>query len=99
MLISQILWYFIEGVNCRLNDTDFENEDEYKVFSVTVEEYELTFFKSNITSRWWIEIFGEGSNTKLKQRTLLPCTMEDYEEAKSGSIPERWLKAIKKNIL
>ena len=99
MLISQILWYFIEGVNCRLNDTDFENEDEYNIHSVTVEEYELTFFKSNITSRWWIEIFGEGSNTKLKQRTLLPCTMEDYEEAKSGNIPERWLKAIKKNIL
>ena len=99
MLISQILWYFIEGVNCRLNDTDFENEDEYNIYSVTVEEYELTFFKSNITSRWWIEIFGEGSNTKLKQRTLLPCTMEDYEEAKSGNIPERWLKAIKKNIL
>tara|TARA_B100001287_G_scaffold2995_1_gene2318 strand:- start:769 stop:1956 length:1188 start_codon:yes stop_codon:yes gene_type:complete len=99
MLISQILWYFIEGVNCRLNDTDFENEDEYNIYSLTVEEYELTFFKSNITSRWWIEIFGEGSNTKLKQRTLLPCTMEDYEEAKSGNIPERWLKAIKKNIL
>ena len=99
MLISQILWYFIEGVNCRLNDTDFENEDEYKMFSITVEEYELTFFKSNITSRWWIEIFGEGPNTKLKQRTLLPCTIEDYEEAKSGNIPERWLKAIKKNIL
>ena len=50
MLISQILWYFIEGVNCRLNDTDFENEDEYNIYSVTVEEYELTFFKSNITS-------------------------------------------------
>ena len=99
MLISQIIWYFIEGVNCRITDSDFSDEDEYNKFTVIVDEYELIFYKNKITSRWWIEIFGEGSNTKLKQTTLLPCTIEDYETAKKGGIPERWFKAIKKNIL
>jgi len=99
MLISQIIWYFIEGVNCRIIDADFNNEDEYNKFTVIVDEYELIFYKNKITSRWWIEIFGEGSNTKLKQTTLLPCTAEDYETAKNGIIPDRWFKAIKKNIL
>ena len=99
MLISQIIWYFIEGVNCRIIDSDFTNEDEYNKFTVIVDEYELIFYKNKITSRWWIEIFGEGSNTKLKQTTLLPCTVEDYETAKNGLIPDRWFKAIKKNIL
>ena len=99
MLISQIIWYFIEGVNCRIIDADFNNEDEYNKFTVIVDEYELIFYKNKITSRWWIEIFGEGSNTKLKQTTLLPCTIEDYETAKKGNIPDRWFKAIKKNIL
>ena len=99
MLISQIIWYFIEGVNCRITDSDFNNEDEYNKFTVIVDEYELIFYKNKITSRWWIEIFGEGSNTKLKQTTLLPCTIEDYETAKKGNIPDRWFKAIKKNIL
>ena len=99
MLISQIIWYFIEGVNFRVEDSDFDNEDDYNKFTVIVDDYEMIFYKNKITSRWWIEIFGEGSNTKLKQNTLLPCTLEDYETAKNGIIPDRWFKAIKKNIL
>ena len=99
MLISQIIWYFIEGVNYRVVDAEFNNEDQYNKFNVIVDKYELIFYKNKTTSRWWIEIFGEGSNTKLKQTTLLPCTIEDYETAKKGNIPERWFKAIKKNIL
>ena len=99
MLISQIIWYFIEGVNCRVQDSDFQNDEDYNKFTVIVDEYELVFYQNKITSRWWIEIIGDGSNNKLKQNTLLPCTLDDYEVAKSGMIPERWFKAIKKNVL
>ncbi len=96
MLISQIVWYFIEGVNCRIQDSDFQNDEDYNKFTVIVDEYELVFYQNKITSRWWIEIIGDGSNNKLKQNTLLPCTLDDYEVAKNGMIPERWFKAIKK---
>ena len=99
MLISQIIWYFIEGVNCRVQDSDFQNDEDYNKFTVIVDEYELVFYQNKITSRWWIEIIGDGSNNKLKQNTLLPCTLDDYEVAKNGIIPERWFKAIKKNVL
>ena len=99
MLISQIVWYFIEGVNCRIQDSDFQNDEDYNKFTVIVDEYELVFYQNKITSRWWIEIIGDGSNNKLKQNTLLPCTLDDYEVAKNGMIPERWFKAIKKNVL
>ena len=99
ILISQIIWYFIEGFNYRVQDSDFENEDDYNKFSVIVDEYELTFIKNKLTSRWWIEILGEGINTKLKHKSLLPCTEDDYEDAKNGKIPDRWIKAIKKNII
>ena len=99
MLISQIIWYFIEGVNCRVQDSDFQNDEDYNKFTVIVDEYELVFYQNKITSRWWIEIIGDGSNNKLKQNTLLPCTLDDYEVAKNGMIPERWFKAIKKNVL
>ena len=99
MLISQIIWYFIEGVNCRVQDSDFQNDEDYNKFTVIVDEYELVFYQNKVTSRWWIEIIGDGSNNKLKQNTLLPCTLDDYEVAKSGMIPERWFKAIKKNVL
>ena len=50
MLISQIIWYFIEGVNCRIIDADFNNEDEYTKFTVIVDEYELIFYKNKITA-------------------------------------------------
>jgi arginase family enzyme len=82
MLISQIIWYFIEGVNCRIQDSDFQNDEDYNKFTVIVDEYELVFYQNKITSRWWIEIIGDGSNNKLKQNTLLPCTLDDYEVAK-----------------
>jgi arginase family enzyme len=98
MLISQIIWYFIEGVNCRVNDDDFEDERNYQKYNVLIEDEELIFYKSTKTGRWWIEIpFLPNVNNKLKKHTLLPCTHEDYIEASQDKIPERWYKAYKKN--
>jgi arginase family enzyme len=98
MLVAQIMWYFIEGVNCRIKDDDFSDSNSYLKFTVLVESEELVFFKSKKTGRWWIEIpFLEYSNTKLKQHPLLACTHEDYISATKGLIPERWYKAYKKN--
>ncbi|MEY8848118.1 formimidoylglutamase [Psychroserpens sp. XS_ASV72] len=98
MLISQIIWYFIEGVNCRINDDDFTDEKSYQKFNVLIEDDELIFYKSIKTGRWWIEIpFLPDVNNKLKKHTLLPCMHEDYVEASQGKIPERWYKAYKKN--
>jgi len=100
MLIAQIIWYFIEGVNCRIKDDNFEDENNYQKFIVLVEDEELIFFKSNKTGRWWIEIpFLPNVNNKLKRHTLLPCMHDDYNAACSGKIPERWYKAFKKNCI
>lgn len=98
MLVAQIVWYFIEGVNCRVKDDDFKDLSNYLKFTVLVEDEELVFFKSKKTGRWWIEIpFLEYSNTKSKKHPLLACMHEDYESATNGVIPERWYKAYKKN--
>ncbi len=98
MLIAQIIWYFIEGVNCRLKDDDFKDDSNYQKFNVLIDNEELIFYKSIKTGRWWIEIpFLPDVNNKLKNHTLLPCTHEDYMEASHGKIPERWYKAYKKN--
>jgi arginase family enzyme len=98
MLIAQMIWYFIEGVNCRVKDEDFKDDSNYQKFNVLIDNEELVFFKSVKTGRWWIEIpFLPDVNNKLKKHTLLPCTHEDYMEASHGKIPERWYKAYKKN--
>jgi len=97
MLIAQILWYFIEGVNCRVNDEDFKDTQNYQKFTVLIDSEELIFYKSNKIGRWWIEIpFLPNMDNKLKQHTLLPCMHDDYLEACKGVIPERWYKAYKK---
>jgi len=98
MLIAQIIWYFIEGVNCRVKDDDFKDDQNYQKFNVLIDSEELIFYKSIKTGRWWIEIpFLPDVNNKLKKHTLLPCAHEDYIEASHGKIPERWYKAYKKN--
>ena len=100
MLIAQILWYFIEGVNCRVMDSNFYNEDDFQKYTVLIDNQELVFLKSIKSSRWWVEIpFLQNSNNKLEEHSLLPCMHQDYVDASKGVIPERWYKAQKKNII
>jgi len=100
MLVGQILWYFIEGVNYRVQDDDFLNDRSYQKFITLADDQELTFYKSNKTGRWWIEIpFLSEINNKLKRHTLLPCTHQDYLDACDNKVPERWYKAFQKNCL
>ncbi|APY10298.1 arginase [Seonamhaeicola sp. S2-3] len=100
MLISQMLWYFIEGVNLRVKDDDFSDERNYQKFITLIESEELIFYKSNKTGRWWIEIpFLSEVNNKLKRHTLLPCMHQDYLDACNNKVPDRWYKAFRKNCM
>jgi len=99
VLISQIIWYFIEGYHYRSNEYPFGSKENYIKYIIPLEE-ELIFYKSNKTERWWIEIpFISSGNNKLKKSTLLPCSYEEYLGACNQEIPERWWKAQRKNIV
>jgi arginase family enzyme len=99
VLITQMLWYFIEGFCFRSNEYPFGTKEHYIKYIVLIEDEELVFYKSNITGRWWIEIpFLTNVNNKLKRNTLLPCMHEDYLAACEQEIPERWWKAQRRNI-
>ena len=98
MLVSQILWYFIEGVNYRVKDDDFLDDRNYQKYITLVDSEELVFYKSTKTGRWWIEIpFLADVNNKLKRHTLLPCMHQDYLDACNNKVPDRWYKALQKN--
>lgn len=101
LLIGQILWYFIEGVNYRYNEYPFACKDNYIKYIVPFDAYEnLIFYKSDISGRWWIEVnVGGGVNEKLTKRTLLPCSYEDYEKATAQQLPDRWWRAFKKSLV
>ena len=94
-LISQMIWYFIEGVNFRANDYPFGLKDQYKKFIVPIEDQVLNFYKSNKSGRWWMEI-QISNNNKFKRHALIPCTYQDYVSASNQEIPERWMQTFKK---
>ncbi|GAB2765230.1 formimidoylglutamase [Salinimicrobium soli] len=98
MLVAQIMWYFIEGVNFRKNENTISAKKEFIKYQVPIDDEILVFYKSPVSGRWWIEIpFISPANNKLKRHTLLPCTHEDYVEACNQVIPERWYKTKRKN--
>ena len=97
LLITQILWYFVEGFNFRVNEYPYISKKSYFKYNVLLDDQELVFYKSDVSDRWWIEIdqaiYKEGG-----RKVLFPCSYEDYVSATNQVIPERWWKAIKKMI-
>ena len=96
-LISQMIWYFIEGVNYRANDYPFGLMDNYQKFIVPIEDQILNFYKSNKSGRWWMEI-NIVKNNKFKRHALIPCTYQDYISATNQEIPDRWIKTLRKIV-
>jgi arginase family enzyme len=99
VLISQIIWYFIEGYHFRYNEYPFGSKDDYTKYIVALDE-ELIFYKSNVSERWWIEFnFSKQTSNNSKKGTLFPCEQKDYLSAIKGELPERWWKAQRKNLI
>ncbi len=98
ILLGQMVWYIMEGINFRSYEYPFESKDKYFKFNVLAEDEELIFYKSNRSERWWIEINFTNTYNKSKSMTLLPCTHNDYEIALRGEIPAKWWKFYQKAI-
>lgn len=97
-LISQILWYFIDGVNHRFGEVSVNHFKKMSCFMVAVTAYseELKFYQSALSGRWWMAVPVMGKQKKEEQTYYLPCSLRDYELACRDIIPERWWKAFKK---
>lgn len=97
-LIAQMIWYFIEGVNYRVQDYPFSGKENYEKYTVLMENDDpLTFYKSNKSGRWWMEL-NILTNNKYKRHALVPCTYNDYILATKHILPDKWYKALKKMI-
>ena len=56
-LISQMIWYFIEGVKSRKNELN-PNTDNCVKYTVAFEDQqtEIEFYKSQTSGRWWMGV-------------------------------------------
>ncbi|MFD0964299.1 formimidoylglutamase [Pseudofulvibacter geojedonensis] len=100
MLLAQILWYYIEGVNCRIIEPSFSSDSHFKKYIVPSPDMDLVFFESLVSRRWWVQLpENELENNKYKRATLISCTQEDYLVACDHQIPDRIYKAFRKSLI
>lgn len=97
-LMAQIIWYFIEGVQCRFDEYPVAVSHGFTHYTVQMSDRELIFHKSEKSQRWWMELQKENYlNNKLKSSTLLSCTHQDYRDACNDKLPDRWWRATKRS--
>lgn len=94
-LIAHAIWYFIEGFYNRASDFPHRDKHNYKHFLVGLNDgdFEISFYKSKKSDRWWMEVPYNGECREQYQRHLLvPCTYADYQQAQQNELPELWTK-------
>jgi len=96
--LAAMIWYFWEGFVFRREVHSFKSNFYVRyIVPIPNANIEITFYKSKITDKWWLEVFPDTNNTLLYERKkVVPCSYQDYETACQGKIPERWLKALDK---
>lgn len=89
--MAQVLWYFLDGLNARLNDYPISSA-HLKEFVISLKDLNLSFsfWKSTLSGRWWVQIPDAATHTE----TLYPCSYEDYVSTSEGKIPQLLLKIL-----
>lgn len=95
-VVAQMIWYFIDGFYNRKNDFPASNDGltEYIVDFKSM-EYQLTFWKSQRSGRWWMQVPVK-IGKKYHRHRLIPCSYNDYKLACQDELPERLLNAYKR---
>ncbi len=98
MLLSQMIWYFIDGVYNRKKDFPLNPKSQYLIYktSLTHDDHELVFVKSKKSDRWWMQVPYPTGGSKNERFHLVPCRYDDYQTAVSGEMPDLWWRTYQK---
>jgi len=88
-LISQMLWYYIDGVHVGKTEASLDDRSEFFEYHITFTDHHSFFLKSKRTNRWWME---------LSENKMIPCSHADYLAACNNELPERWLREMERLI-
>ena len=91
-LYSEIIWYFLDGINKRIIESDFNDSQTFNKYIVQTSGRDIIFFKSKVSEKWWM-LINPANNPDI---SYLPCLESDYLDALNDNIPSRWLKATKR---
>lgn len=98
MLVSQMIWCFVDGYYNRKNDAPLIPKSAYIIYRTPLEneEHELVFVKSKKSDRWWMQVPYFGTKSVNERFYLVPCRYEDYQLAVAGEMPDIWWKTHQK---
>jgi len=96
-LLSQCLWYFIEGYSYRTFEDPKSNKFNGYTYNLITEEMNLKFYNSELTQRWWVEILDE--NKMPIVNNIYPCSESDYKKAVKEILSERLLMLLRRNFI
>jgi formiminoglutamase len=98
-VVATMIWYFIEGYYHRKNEQNFKSNDfmKYSV-SMTAEPAVLTFYKSKVSEKWWLEVPYPNGKKRYSRNSIVPCSYSDYQTAMKGEVPERYISMLAKLI-
>lgn len=89
-LAAQMAWFFLQGISQRKSDYPFADIRQYQKYIVDLPKsgYNLTFYKSPNSNRWWVEVPYPGSTSP--RSLFIACSYRDYQIASEGEVPDRW---------
>lgn len=98
MLLSQMVWYFIDGFYNRKRDFPLNPKSQYLIYKTSLkhEDHEVVFVKSKKSDRWWMQVPYPTGGSKNERFHLVPCRHEDYKTAASGEMPDLWWRTYQK---
>ncbi len=98
-LVAQMIWYFIDGFYNRKHDFPLKEKDAYLKYRVSIKDhkYEIIFYKSKKSDRWWMEVpCPTNLKSKYERHYLVPCSYKDYQTALKEEMPDRWWQVYQK---
>ncbi len=100
ILLSQMIWYFIDGFYNRKKDFPLQPRSQYLIYKTSLkhEDHELVFVKSKKSDRWWMQVPYPSGGSKNERFHLVPCRYEDYNLAVSGEMPDLWWRTYQKLV-
>lgn len=95
-VLAQMIWYFLDGFYHRKQDYPVSTKGlmEY-IVHFKKHDYQLTFWKSNKSSRWWMQVPVK-TQKKHQRHRLIPCSYRDYQMACQEDLPQRLWTAFKR---
>ena len=96
-LLSQAIWYFIDGFCLRIDEDPKSESFNGYTYNVICEGTNLKFYNSELTQKWWVEFLDDKQANANNE--LIPCSKKDYIKACDELLSDRLLLLLRRNLL